>query len=503
MKKSFIITSMAAFAALCFSLTAQAQGPVVVSDQDDYSPGQTALFQAAGFQSNELLDFSVAVQGDDGTWVPDIAWADIPADGSGGAEVDYVVPDTWANQTLQLTVMGLTSGFIATTTFTDTVGGNPVNNVNFRAGAAGGGPGLPLTTITVNGTNTNPAGNPATFAVSFVDAGVGSTDVGTKPDTNLTFSGYPTTLAATGGHYALAGFQLEPGGTSDGTLHDLDVLNGAGQYTTGASANTGMGGVHSTIVGVYTWVADVPNHAPVITPQSDVEVDLGQIVGCLDGNGGFGTSVDVEYSVSQVDTNNFNVNATFNGGNQTLIATVFDADGNLSSSGITLSPGSQALTFTGAGSSTQAFSTSVTATDSLGASDGPTTCPTIGNVTAQIIYDFTGFFSPLSNVATTKVKRGSGVPVKFQVFDCDGVTPITTGDFTIRVTKLNGITPPGLDVDDAGFSGDDGINFRYDPTGMQWIFNLKTNSTYDVGCTYLIWANLGDGVDHNVAISIK
>jgi len=38
MKKSFIITSMAAFAALCFSLTAQAQGPVVVSDKDDYAP---------------------------------------------------------------------------------------------------------------------------------------------------------------------------------------------------------------------------------------------------------------------------------------------------------------------------------------------------------------------------------------------------------------------------------------------------------------------------------
>src|SRR5215469_15463178 len=121
MKKSFIITSMAAFAALCFSLTAQAQGPVVVSDKDDYSPGETALFQTIGFQPGELLDFSVAVGGDDGTWVPDIAWTDIPADNSGGAEVDYVVPESWANKTLQLTVMGLTTGLTATTTFTDTV----------------------------------------------------------------------------------------------------------------------------------------------------------------------------------------------------------------------------------------------------------------------------------------------------------------------------------------------------------------------------------------------
>jgi hypothetical protein len=40
---------MAAFAALCFSFTAKAQGPVVISDKDDYAPGETALFQAAGF----------------------------------------------------------------------------------------------------------------------------------------------------------------------------------------------------------------------------------------------------------------------------------------------------------------------------------------------------------------------------------------------------------------------------------------------------------------------
>ena len=87
-----MITSMAAFAALCFSLTAQAQGPVVVSDKDDYSPGEIALFSTTGFVPGELLDFSVAVGGDDGTWVPDIAWTDIPADNSGNAEVDYVVP---------------------------------------------------------------------------------------------------------------------------------------------------------------------------------------------------------------------------------------------------------------------------------------------------------------------------------------------------------------------------------------------------------------------------
>ena len=47
------------------------------------------------------------------------------------------------------------------------------------------------------------------------------------------------------------------------------------------------------------------------------------------------------------------------------------------------------------------------------------------------------------------------------------------------------------------------INFRYDPTGLQWIFNLKTNSEYIVGNTYKITAHLDDGTDHNVYINIE
>ncbi len=48
-KKSFIITSMAAFAALCFSFTAKAQGPVVISDKDGYAPGKTRCSRQPAF----------------------------------------------------------------------------------------------------------------------------------------------------------------------------------------------------------------------------------------------------------------------------------------------------------------------------------------------------------------------------------------------------------------------------------------------------------------------
>jgi hypothetical protein len=58
-------------------------------------------------------------------------------------------------------------------------------------------------------------------------------------------------------------------------------------------------------------------------------------------------------------------------------------------------------------------------------------------------------------------------------------------------------------VDDAGLSGDNGDNFRYDATGMQWIFNLKTDTTYHVGDSYQITASLDDGTTHNASSSIK
>jgi hypothetical protein len=203
-----------------------------------------------------------------------------------------------------------------------------------------------------------------------------------------------------------------------------------------------------------------------------------------------------------VDTKNFNVYATFNGANQTLIGKVADPDGNLQAANIVATPASDTLTFAGPGTHTLPFSTSVKATDNDGAMDTET-CPTVGNVTVQVIYAFSGFFPPLDGQINTKVKRGSGVPVKFQLKDGCG-NLITTGDHTIDVAWLNGAVPGGdPTVDDAGMSGDNGDNFRYDPTGQQWIFNLKTNSTYIVSDTYQITAHLDDGTDHIVAIAIK
>jgi len=182
------------------------------------------------------------------------------------------------------------------------------------------------------------------------------------------------------------------------------------------------------------------------------------------------------------------------------VATVTDPEGD--SVTVTEANGTNPVTISGPVTGTAPFSVDIHADDGQ-SSDNTADSNCGGTASAQIVYDFHGFFPPLSGQVNTKVKQGSGIPVKFSITDCSG-NPITTGDHTISVAYQSGITPTGdPTVDDAGMSGDNGINFRYDPTGMQWIFNLKTNSTYYVGATYQITAHLDDGTDHNVSIAIK
>ena len=483
MKKTFIITSMAAFAALCFSITAQAQGPVVVSDKDDYSPGETAMFSAAGFQPNELLDFSVAVQDENGLWVPDIAWADVPADASGGAEVDYIVPEGWLGKTLQLTVMGLTSGLMAQTTFTDSVITLSLNSPTT---------GTPVIVTT--------AGGSITANISYTTSGPPNGD--NKANVHFSVDATPTNgyngqaNNATNVNYSVT----VPAGLATG-CHDLTL-----QVVRGGQATTTQ--TCSIIV-----VAPSPTPSPTATPENHPPVitcadpaptpDLGQAVGCL-GDNGFAHDFPVSYGVIDGIGNSKIVQATFTKADSTTVtvdvATITDEDAGDTIT-VDLSNGTNPVTIIGPGIGAAGFSVHIEASDNHGANATPEDCG--GTATAQIVYDFHGFFPPLSGQINTKVKQGSGIPVKFSITDCAG-TPITTGDHTIDVTFLSGIVPSGdPTVDDAGASGDNGINFRYDPTGMQWIFNLKTNSTYSVGDTYQITANLDDGTSHNVTIAIK
>jgi hypothetical protein len=104
------------------------QVPTVVTDKDDYMPGETVYITGAGFWPGEPVDLSIAVEGEDGTWVPDVDWTIEFADENGGFETTYVVPEHWADRTLRLTAMGYSSGLVATTTFRDSVTSVTINS---------------------------------------------------------------------------------------------------------------------------------------------------------------------------------------------------------------------------------------------------------------------------------------------------------------------------------------------------------------------------------------
>jgi hypothetical protein len=182
------------------------------------------------------------------------------------------------------------------------------------------------------------------------------------------------------------------------------------------------------------------------------------------------------------------------------VATVTDPNGNTVT--VTQS-GTTSVTISGPGSGSAAFSVNI------GADDGQDCNNTASNMcdgtaSADIVYHV-HYLPPLYDMATTKVKQGSGVPVKMQLTDCSGI-PITPDNIpgstpTIAVTYLSGTVPSGpADVDDAGNSNGDTLFFRWEPTGQFWIFNLKTNSSYAVGATYEIQPST---VDNTAKISIK
>ncbi len=214
------------------------------------------------------------------------------------------------------------------------------------------------------------------------------------------------------------------------------------------------------------------NNPPVITCTGN-NADLGQVVGCLGVGTGFGQTFPVSYAVVNGSGNSKIVQATFTKPDSTTVtidvANVTDTDGDPIM--VTLSNGTNPVTISGPGSGAASFTIDIHADDGQTCNNtADNTCG--GNATAQIVYGFNGFFPPLSNVATTKVKQGSAVPVKFQLTDCSGtlITPANMpGDGSapmVDVVYVSGAAPRGDPaVDDAGNSNGDTDFARWEPTG--------------------------------------
>jgi len=118
-------------------------------------------------------------------------------------------------------------------------------------------------------------------------------------------------------------------------------------------------------------------------------------------------------------------------------------------------------------------------------------------VNVQAPTDGTFFVQPINADGSSVFKKGSTIPIKFRLTGASaGITDLVARILVARIS--NGIA--GTDVEPTSNAAPDGGNlFRYD--GGQYIFNLSTKGM-STG-TWSLRADLGDGVAHEVRISLK
>lgn len=427
--------------------------PTLVSDKGDYAPYETVLLTATGFVPGEEVDLSISIEDPvTGEVIADYAWAVESTDADGGLVTTYEVPPEAAWMTLHATAVGLQSQRVALLTFTDAVGvtsssivasGNVVTaSVTFQSGA------------------TSASGHIVGFTAGFVPFTATS-----DPKTwTYTFTG---TCAST---YTLQSVKYNSAGgaiTINNRLATTDACPPPPPV-----------------------VVCIPNTRPVLNAHN---LALGSVVGCLQ-NG----QLVFTKSLTAADF----------GATATDVDAITDDN---PTGAIPVYVSVDSVTLVGPGVAT-AVTLSVFALDVLPDNDpscdveDPQDPSQNVTVTATINYTVNGFLSPLSQTATTIVKLGSTVPVKFTLSDCSG-NPITTNlgaaDHTIEVLYCSAANPDGTPtVTDAGASNSNGVAFRYSATDG-WIYNLQTKTGYTKGCTYKIRATLNSGQTICSLITIK
>src|SRR5262249_11750996 len=120
-------------------------------------------------------------------------------------------------------------------------------------------------------------------------------------------------------------------------------------------------------------------------------------------------------------------------------------------------------------------------------------------VKVQAPTDGNFFLQPINPDGSSIFKKGSTVPVKFMLQGVSaGITNLVAKLTAAKVS--NGIEGTALEAVSTS-AADTGNQFRYDPSCNQSIFNLSTKSL--TTGTWSLRADLGDGVTHQVNISLK
>jgi len=117
------LTKAVLAATTCLALAGAAlgqQAATLVSDKEDYAPGEIAILTGAGFEPFEAVDISLSVDDPEtGLHIADYDWTVEQADEFGGFVTWFEVPYEAVGMVLTATAMGYSSALVATATFTD------------------------------------------------------------------------------------------------------------------------------------------------------------------------------------------------------------------------------------------------------------------------------------------------------------------------------------------------------------------------------------------------
>lgn len=120
--------------------------------------------------------------------------------------------------------------------------------------------------------------------------------------------------------------------------------------------------------------------------------------------------------------------------------------------------------------------------------------------TVTVLYDFSGFFSPVANPPTLNVvKAGSGVPVKFSLSGNKGLTIFAVGSPASQQINCASDAPLSLLIGTVT-AGSSSLN--YDATSDQYSYIWKTDSSWAGTCRQLS-VTLNDGSVHVANFSFK
>jgi hypothetical protein len=107
---------------------------------------------------------------------------------------------------------------------------------------------------------------------------------------------------------------------------------------------------------------------------------------------------------------------------------------------------------------------------------------------------------PINTRGSNVFKGGSTVPAKFRVSDTAG-NSIGTPAVVYSFKLIGKTSDPGIAVNEDVTSTTPDTAFRWDPTAMQWIFNISTKGTQaNVKYTYLISLNDGSTIQFSFAL---